>query len=88
MAHPEPQGDWGTEKEMRVNMTEDRWDVRITLRCQSCGREETDTYSRLMHSDHFPIGSVPDPCPAYCPRCVVNGRTPVRQCGYGAWRLE
>jgi hypothetical protein len=40
---------------MRNPHLQDLWDVRATLRCCVCDRQETDTYSRLMHSDHWPL---------------------------------
>jgi hypothetical protein len=67
--------------------TQDLWDVRVTLYCRVCGLEETDKYAALMHSDHWPLDRLPDPCPAYCPRCVNKRQTLVRPCGYGRWRL-
>jgi hypothetical protein len=69
----------------------DLWDVRVTLRCRLCGKEETDRYASLMHADHWPLDhdtSVNSAYRlAYCPRCVGEKKTPVRLCGYGRWRM-
>ena len=76
---------------MRSTTAHDLWDVRVTLRCRVCDRQETDTYARLMHADHWPLDH--DTAvnyayrPAYCPWSVVNNKTPVRRCGYGRWRM-